>query len=55
MRFNTIPAILCLIGSIFWLRESPRLYIGRGDFEKGFSELNFMGKMNDQFYENITI
>jgi hypothetical protein len=50
LRFNTIPALLCVLGGYFLLRESPRLYVARGDFERGFEELNLMGITNSRVY-----
>lgn len=43
LRVNSIPALICLIGSIVLLRESPRLYIAQGLYQKGFMELDLMG------------
>jgi MFS family permease len=54
LRINAIPASLCLLGSMVFLRESPRLYIAQGRYEKGFIELDGMGRKNDASYIQIT-
>lgn len=54
LRYNSIPAAGALVLSIFFLKESPRLYIAKGDYERGFAELDKMGTTNNPNYENIT-
>ena len=54
LRVNAIPSILCLLGSFFFLRESPRLFIAQGKFERGFLELDLMGKKNNANYMKMT-
>lgn len=54
LRVNSIPALLCLVGSLFFLRESPRLYIAQGHYDQGFLELDAMGLTNNKHYQPIT-
>lgn len=48
---NAIPCFLCLIGSIYYIRESPRFLIGCGRIEEGVAGLNEMGILNNSNYE----
>lgn len=32
LRANAVPATICLVGSIVFLRDSPRLFVAQGDF-----------------------
>jgi len=51
---NSIPCFLCLIGSIYYIRESPRFLIGCGKIQEGVDGLNQMGKINNPQYESLT-
>jgi hypothetical protein len=54
LRFNTIPAIMSILLTLFFLRESPRLLLAKGDFVEAFREIDLMGRVNRKTYPGIT-
>jgi hypothetical protein len=47
LLFNSIPAFVCFILSIFTLNESARYLITTGNFTLGFREIIKMGRINN--------
>jgi len=54
LRVNTAIPGLCLILSMVFLIDSPRLYITKGNYEDGFELLDKMGKGNNKDYVPMT-
>ncbi|CAD8187207.1 unnamed protein product [Paramecium octaurelia] len=48
---NSIPCLFCLIGTIFWIQESPRFLILHQEIQKGIDNLNNIGQFNNSEYE----
>ncbi|CAD8097926.1 unnamed protein product [Paramecium primaurelia] len=44
---NSIPLLLCFICSLIYLRESPRYYFTKQNYDQGFLELEHIGKVNN--------
>ncbi|CAD8128532.1 unnamed protein product [Paramecium sonneborni] len=44
---NSIPLLLCFISSLIYLRESPRFYFTKQNYDQGFIELEHIGKVNN--------
>ncbi|CAK58180.1 unnamed protein product (macronuclear) [Paramecium tetraurelia] len=51
---NSVQSIICLIGSIIYLHESPRFLISQGKIKEGVEGINFMGRMNDKDYVDLS-
>ncbi|CAD8202470.1 unnamed protein product [Paramecium octaurelia] len=51
---NSIPCFICLIGSIIYLHESPRFLISQGRIKEGVEGINFMGRLNDKDYVDLS-
>ncbi|CAD8201370.1 unnamed protein product [Paramecium pentaurelia] len=51
---NCIPCLLCLIGTIFWIQESPRFLILNEEIQKGIDNLNYIGQFNNSEYQMLT-
>lgn len=39
---NSIPPLLCFLGSIYYLHESPRYYVDTANFHRAFLGINVM-------------
>ncbi|CAD8179099.1 unnamed protein product [Paramecium pentaurelia] len=50
---NSIPCLICLIGIIIYIHESPRFLISQGNIKEGVEGINFMGRMNDKDYIDL--
>ncbi|CAD8208345.1 unnamed protein product [Paramecium octaurelia] len=44
---NSIPLFLCFVSSLIYLRESPRYYFTKQNYDQGFLELEHIGKVNN--------
>jgi len=51
---NSIPCLVCLIGTIYFIRESPRFLICQGKIMEGVEGINYMGKTNNANFEELT-
>ncbi|CAK62871.1 unnamed protein product (macronuclear) [Paramecium tetraurelia] len=51
---NSMPCLFCLIGTIFWIQESPRFLILHQEIQKGIDNLNNIGQFNNSDYEMLT-
>jgi hypothetical protein len=48
MRFNGLPIALAFIFSLFFLKETVRYSLSRGQFDIAFEEIENMMKINNQ-------
>ncbi len=51
---NSIPALVCFIGSLCFLNESPRFYLSKKRYEECFEILNNIGRKNNENYLELT-
>ncbi|CAK59584.1 unnamed protein product (macronuclear) [Paramecium tetraurelia] len=51
---NSVPCLLCIIGTIFWIQESPRFLILNEEIQKGIDNLNQIGQFNNSEYQMLT-